>query len=189
MGMERRGCVDQLYLVVNQQWEEPLRKAKPCYCGRSIGARMSREVHVRICEGVGVRFPYVTRPLYPSIFFFHPKFYCYLAHFHAKGDLSTWLFAFSPGSPLPGCAGLGFIIGGLLGRICSKGVVCQESGKICFLRESRCYHAADEGIRLYESETFWGIFPGQKRNPKNTFLDRRQIQGRCMYLREEKKCS
>ena len=55
---------------------------------------MSREVHVRICEGVGVRFPHVTRPLYPSIFFFHPKFYCYLAHFHAKGDLSTWLFAF-----------------------------------------------------------------------------------------------
>ena len=31
MGMERRGCVDQPYLVVNQQWEEPLRKARPCY--------------------------------------------------------------------------------------------------------------------------------------------------------------
>ena len=29
MGMERRGCIDQLYLMVNQQWEEPLRRAKP----------------------------------------------------------------------------------------------------------------------------------------------------------------
>ena len=29
MGMKRKGCVDQLYLVVNQAWEEPLSKAKP----------------------------------------------------------------------------------------------------------------------------------------------------------------
>jgi RNA-directed DNA polymerase len=29
MGMERRGCIDRLYLVVNQTWEEPLSKAKP----------------------------------------------------------------------------------------------------------------------------------------------------------------
>ena len=29
MGMERRGCIDQLYLRVNQQWEEPLNKARP----------------------------------------------------------------------------------------------------------------------------------------------------------------
>jgi hypothetical protein len=31
MGMERRGCVDQPYVMVNQRWEEPLHKAKPCY--------------------------------------------------------------------------------------------------------------------------------------------------------------
>ena len=31
-------------------------------------SRMSREVHVRICEGVGVRFPHATRPrtFYPA---------------------------------------------------------------------------------------------------------------------------
>ena len=29
MGMERRGCVDQPYLMVNQRWEEPLNKARP----------------------------------------------------------------------------------------------------------------------------------------------------------------
>jgi hypothetical protein len=29
MGMERRGCIDELYLVVNQTWKEPLSKAKP----------------------------------------------------------------------------------------------------------------------------------------------------------------
>ena len=29
MGMERRGCIDRLYLMVNQQWEEPLNKARP----------------------------------------------------------------------------------------------------------------------------------------------------------------
>ncbi len=28
---------------------------------------MSREAHVRICEGVGVRFPHATRPFYPVI--------------------------------------------------------------------------------------------------------------------------
>ncbi len=29
MGMERRGCVDRLYWMVNQGWEEPLNKARP----------------------------------------------------------------------------------------------------------------------------------------------------------------
>ena len=29
MGMERRGCVDRPYLMVNQEWEEPLNKARP----------------------------------------------------------------------------------------------------------------------------------------------------------------
>jgi len=28
---------------------------------------MSREVHVRICEGVGVRFPHATRLFHPSL--------------------------------------------------------------------------------------------------------------------------
>jgi RNA-directed DNA polymerase len=36
MGIERRGCVDQLYLVVNEQWEEPLRKAKPFHIARRV---------------------------------------------------------------------------------------------------------------------------------------------------------
>jgi len=53
MGMERRGCIDQPYLLANQQWEEPLGKTRPCNCGWSIGAVMSREAHVRICGGVG----------------------------------------------------------------------------------------------------------------------------------------
>ena len=29
MGMERRGCLIQLYGLVNQKWEEPVNKAKP----------------------------------------------------------------------------------------------------------------------------------------------------------------
>ena len=28
MGMERRGYIDRLYLLVNQKWEEPMDKAK-----------------------------------------------------------------------------------------------------------------------------------------------------------------
>jgi hypothetical protein len=64
MGMERRGCIDQLYLMVNQQWEEPLRKAKAALLWPIDRSRMSREAHVRICEGVGVRFPHATRLRY-----------------------------------------------------------------------------------------------------------------------------
>ncbi len=33
MGMERRGCIDQLFLMANQQWEEPLGKARLCNYG------------------------------------------------------------------------------------------------------------------------------------------------------------
>jgi hypothetical protein len=29
MGMERRGCIDRLYWMVNQEWEEPLDRARP----------------------------------------------------------------------------------------------------------------------------------------------------------------
>jgi hypothetical protein len=36
MGMERRGCIDQLYLVVNQAWEEPLSKAKPFRIAKQV---------------------------------------------------------------------------------------------------------------------------------------------------------
>jgi RNA-directed DNA polymerase len=36
MGMERRGCVDRLYLVVNQVWEEPLSKAKPFCIAKQV---------------------------------------------------------------------------------------------------------------------------------------------------------
>jgi RNA-directed DNA polymerase len=36
MGMERRGCVDRPYWTVNQQWEEPLSKAKPFRIARQV---------------------------------------------------------------------------------------------------------------------------------------------------------
>jgi RNA-directed DNA polymerase len=36
MGMERRGCIDRLYLVVNQVWEEPLSKAKPFCIAKQV---------------------------------------------------------------------------------------------------------------------------------------------------------
>jgi RNA-directed DNA polymerase len=44
MGMERRGCVDRLYLRVNQQWEEPLNKARP-FC---ISKRLVWEAFKRV---------------------------------------------------------------------------------------------------------------------------------------------
>ncbi len=53
MGMERRGCIDRLYLMVNQQWEEPLSKVRSDYFLLINRSRMNREVHVWICEGVG----------------------------------------------------------------------------------------------------------------------------------------
>jgi hypothetical protein len=38
MGTERRGCVIQFYLIVNQRWEELLDKTTPFYNGRIMGA-------------------------------------------------------------------------------------------------------------------------------------------------------
>ena len=40
MEMERRGWIVRLYEMANQQWEEPLSKAKPqaSACGWTIGA-------------------------------------------------------------------------------------------------------------------------------------------------------
>ena len=49
MGMERRGCVDQLYLVVNQAWEEPLSKAKPF----RIAKRVVWEAYKRVKANQG----------------------------------------------------------------------------------------------------------------------------------------
>jgi len=58
MGMERRCCIDPLYWMVNQEGEEPLYNARPLW--QVDRSRMSREAHVQICEGVGVRFPHTT---------------------------------------------------------------------------------------------------------------------------------
>ena len=49
MGMERRGCIDQLYLMVNQQWEEPLNKAKPF----GISKRVVWEAYKRVKANQG----------------------------------------------------------------------------------------------------------------------------------------
>ena len=49
MGMERRGCVDQSYLMVNQQWEEPLSKAKPF----RIAKRVVWEAYKRVKANQG----------------------------------------------------------------------------------------------------------------------------------------
>jgi hypothetical protein len=53
---------------------------------------MSREVHVRICEGVGVRFPHATRLLYSTVyrFFYHP-----LVRMHIR----LWPFTITPDNP------------------------------------------------------------------------------------------
>ncbi len=49
MGMERRGCVDRLYWLVNQRWEEPLNKAKP-FC---ISKRVVWEAYQRVKANQG----------------------------------------------------------------------------------------------------------------------------------------
>ena len=49
MGMERRGCIDQLYLMVNQQWEEPLNKARPF----GISKRVVWEAYKRVKANQG----------------------------------------------------------------------------------------------------------------------------------------
>jgi RNA-directed DNA polymerase len=50
MGMERRGCIDRLYWMVNQKWEEPLNKARPF----SIAKRVVWEAYKRVKANQGV---------------------------------------------------------------------------------------------------------------------------------------
>ena len=49
MGMERRGCIDRLYWMVNQEWEEPLNKARPF----SISKRVVWEAFKRVKANQG----------------------------------------------------------------------------------------------------------------------------------------
>ena len=49
MGMERRGCIDRLYWMVNQEWEEPLNKARPF----SISKRAVWEAFKRVKANQG----------------------------------------------------------------------------------------------------------------------------------------
>jgi hypothetical protein len=51
--------------LVNQKWEEPGGKARSLVLYRRLDdkSRMSGDVHVRICEGLGVKFPWATRLL------------------------------------------------------------------------------------------------------------------------------
>ena len=70
MGLERRGYIVRLYLLVNQQWEEPMSKARPMVLFNQRlddRSRMTGDCHVRICGSVGVRFPRATR-LYTWLF-------------------------------------------------------------------------------------------------------------------------
>jgi len=69
MGMERRGWIIGPYCLVNQRWEEPGGKAKPPGLDwrRDDKSRMTGDCHVRICEGLGVKFPRATRLIRWSI--------------------------------------------------------------------------------------------------------------------------
>jgi RNA-directed DNA polymerase len=49
MGMERRGCIDRLYWMVNQEWEEPLNKARPF----GIAKRVVWEAYKRVKANQG----------------------------------------------------------------------------------------------------------------------------------------
>ncbi len=49
MGMERRGCIDRLYWMVNHQWEEPLNKARPF----GISKRVVWEAYKRVKANQG----------------------------------------------------------------------------------------------------------------------------------------
>ena len=63
MGVERRGWIIWPNCLANQRWEESEGKATPPGLPERRGdtSRMNREIHVRICEGLGVRFPRATR--------------------------------------------------------------------------------------------------------------------------------
>jgi len=72
MGLERRGWVSSQRVMVNQ--ETGRNRISFCVGLRLWGfrrmadrSRMNREVHVRICEGLGVKFPWATRPYRPKL--------------------------------------------------------------------------------------------------------------------------
>jgi hypothetical protein len=69
---------------------------------------MSREVHVRNCEGVGVKLPRATRLCYPSLSLFAPIF-CQPVLFQCPEMACPCRLSLSPGAPLPGGAGLKFL--------------------------------------------------------------------------------
>jgi hypothetical protein len=64
--MEQRGRGKGPKTKDNQQWEDPMNSAKPwTLANKRVGwfldrSRMSREVHVRFWESVGVKFPRAT---------------------------------------------------------------------------------------------------------------------------------
>ena len=69
-GLERRGRVILPWVRANfnSLEEEPMTDGEPmdmsddrAYAKGDDGSRMSRETHVRFCEGVGVKFPRATR--------------------------------------------------------------------------------------------------------------------------------
>ena len=63
MGAERRGCVVQGVFMDQPEMGgiNEYHQAKPYYWLNN-GSRMSREVHVRFCEQLGVKFPRLTLP-------------------------------------------------------------------------------------------------------------------------------
>ena len=63
MAVERRGRVVRSHSAVNteQSEEEPLEEMR-LVSQLNNKSRMNREVQVRFCEGLGVRFPGSTRP-------------------------------------------------------------------------------------------------------------------------------
>ena len=54
MEMERRDYVIQFWKMVNQQWEESMDKTRLSAVGWMMG-----DYHVRFCESLGVRFPWL----------------------------------------------------------------------------------------------------------------------------------
>src|SRR5208337_5458110 len=63
MGVGRRGCVVQEVFIDQPEMGgiNEYRQAK-LYDWLNNGSRMSREVHVRFCEQLGVKFPRLTLP-------------------------------------------------------------------------------------------------------------------------------
>jgi len=79
-------------------------------------------------------------------------------------------FYFSSGSPLPGGAGLQFIIGGLLGKnLLKRGWYAKNLGKIYFFRQSHAIMALTRGFG-FKNKDFGRFFRANK--PKNLFATR-----------------